>query len=742
MRKTKSFIVNVVLALLCLCCIVTGFTFMKGNKCVSAQGAETPQVSISTKQMVYGAHDGTYRGSADGDSNLYQFWGSWGGLFSGKISASAIVFKVPSNVSGNISLEFQNLGIIYGTTGLKLCILRKSGMETVADVVYPTNGKWRDFNETANNDGNLTVDAQAGDSFYFTLFDSTGTLSFPNVWIPFIIQPKIDGNNIGEGWDASKTHWENPELGDTTTSAYFGATYKYSELCDYETIVINSTVDVVDKEGNILDTITSLSGKNGVLPTVTVGNTTYTSYTVNGETVQAGETMFFDLTNEPIVVEDYETIATLSFTGTEMAYMERNGEMVRMVEGDTNFNNISNTSTWGNVIQSGLHTATATVFKVPDDVTGTVSLELLNTNILTTDSGVLYSVVQKNKNSDTGVVVYPQDGNIWKDLGAADSTQGNITVYAVAGDCLYFMVFNPNQTTETWHSSYLPHALNVSYNGASSIWWDPTSTNGINPADGETFASTAYFGKQHKINELISYESVVFNSNLTIKSESGDTLTTVSAPSTGLVLPEVPVTDKQQLGYFYNGKIIPVGETIYAFNDSEIIAVYIDKTDFKMQNGASIRVTEPAGIRFSTFVSDGFKTRIDNAATYGLTVKLGGLITKSEYITVGESLDYSLLTTEADFYFIDVEKKTDFLTSETAGYSQYNTCVVGLDSSLYDTAFTAIAYMQVTYENGTTKTFYATAGDTSRSIKQVATAAYNAASGAFYQDERLLVYMD
>lgn len=43
-----------------------------------------------------------------------------------------------------------------------------------------------------------------------------------------------------------------------------------------------------------------------------------------------------------------------------------------------------------------------------------------------------------------------------------------------------------------------------------------------------------------------------------------------------------------------------------------------------------------------------------------------------------------------------------------------------INSGYYEQAFTARGYVDITYSNGLTKRIYATANDTTRSIKQVA----------------------
>lgn len=158
--------------------------------------------------------------------------GHWG-IYSGTMNATANVITVPANVTGTHTLEACNFNIINGVAGTYFAILHQKAGSSEAKIVYPANGTWRDLGE-ADTVSKVAVAATAGDKLYIAMFDSTG--NGYNAYLPICV------NIDGVYWDATKTPWYNPADGENTC-AYFGGTYKYSEIVSYEYFPVKFAVN-------------------------------------------------------------------------------------------------------------------------------------------------------------------------------------------------------------------------------------------------------------------------------------------------------------------------------------------------------------------------------------------------------------------------------------------------------------------------------------------------------------------
>ncbi len=167
-------------------------------------------------------------------------------------------------------------------------------------------------------------------------------------------------------------------------------------------------------------------------------------------------------------------------------------------------------------------------------------------------------------------------------------------------------------------------------------------------------------------------------------------------------LPEYEREGKVLLGYVMNNldgsgeqTFIPSGEYT---TDKETVAFIALWGEFTTVDGASIRISgaETSGIRWTTNIDEeGFKNISYWAA--------GNYQFGTELSADGFAENFDIPTS--------VWKVED---------REYTGVLIDINAKYYGVSFTARGYVDITYHNGVTKRIYATANDTTRSIKQVA----------------------
>ena len=168
-------------------------------------------------------------------------------------------------------------------------------------------------------------------------------------------------------------------------------------------------------------------------------------------------------------------------------------------------------------------------------------------------------------------------------------------------------------------------------------------------------------------------------------------------------LPEYTREGKVLLGYVMNSgsgenlaqTFIPSGE--YTTSETEVVFIAL-WGEFTTIDGASIRIAsaETSGIRWTTTIdAEGF----GNIAYWAK----GGYEFGTELSAEGFGENF------------DIKANTWKVENNT-----YTGVLIDINSQYYTTTFTARGYVKITYSNGETKKVYATANDTTRSIKQVA----------------------
>ncbi len=166
------------------------------------------------------------------------------------------------------------------------------------------------------------------------------------------------------------------------------------------------------------------------------------------------------------------------------------------------------------------------------------------------------------------------------------------------------------------------------------------------------------------------------------------------------------------VGYMVDDKLVPAETPIAVQKDTTVVAYFVE---FAMFNGASVRLTEPTGLRFSTQID---KAQLDEINAYVKNVSFGTLIAMASDITEDGALDYTRLMIGCeDIQHLNVKSTRQ---SNVGRFVQFNGAVVKIKTQNYTKQFVGRAYMTITYSDGTTKTFYASVTDNARSVAEVA----------------------
>ena len=128
--------------------------------------------------------------------------------------------------------------------------------------------------------------------------------------------------------------------------------------------------------------------------------------------------------------------------------------------------------------------------------------------------------------------------------------------------------------------------------------------------------------------------------------------------------------------------------------------------------GASIRLSEPTGIRFGTKIDRNFFDTLGGSAVYGVKVARKDVLQNGDFAALTDENSVSYDSANANFRWV------------TEG-EFFRTVLMNINEANYQTALCWNAYVTVTYADGTTATFWAdwTERDNCRSLAQVAQSA-------------------
>lgn len=546
MMKNKKQQIGAVLAGACIAAFLGCLTDRAGENKIFAESAYTTKMYAS--EMSYDESTGK---RVDADGNQFGL-SDWYSIESGANSATAFVFKVPE-AETTATLTFKHLNVINGANGL-FSILKKSTNSDDCEIVYPNEGKWRGLQPDADSSqSDITVQANGGDKYYFSYYSPIEDKTKDWFFYPILVQV-----NGGEHWDATKTNYLNPAAAENTTADYFGKMYTYRDLASYETFTLSNSISFVDKSGKSLKNIT-LKGMKYTLPELDIGNDVYTGYEIDGKKYKAGDEIY-PLTASTIKVTEKKRLTNIvvekmtynSVTGKRET---PDGNECWLFSGD-----------WKE-IKSSDKTATALVFKVPEDVE-TAKLQFENLGLIYGDGekgkfSILREAIGANGKCE---IIYPSD-DLWKILpkGSGDSSWENITIQAKGGDKFYISYYD---SSKGGNAAFFPVGVRVNDRDC----WDASKTKWINPADKDGVCNLNFFGNAvntYTNEQLCDYVAFSFDSTLTIADESGETLSTIACNSkTGCKLPEL--NSKKHAYYLADDVAFKIGDTFIATEDTKL----------------------------------------------------------------------------------------------------------------------------------------------------------------------------
>lgn len=269
----------------------------------------------------------------------------------------------------------------------------------------------------------------------------------------------------------------------------------------------------------------------------------------------------------------------------------------------------------------------------------------------------------------------------------------------------------------------------VTFNYVGNIWKNfvyvvngdnKTSVSTLNDSVRVEVASATTFADKKKVRFFIKDTLFTTDSTLVLKEgmpfSSGEVLSKDFTVSFETLATSVSGSADAVLGYTYDTlKFKPGTVAGYCLADKEtatLTAVTMSAEEFKMIKGASIRLAEgSSGLRFMTRVSD------------TLTAKLNDFFGEGNF-------GYSVLIERNDDTSRTVSVETwngfaiDDEGNDLEGYDSFNVAIISIAESNYDKVYTPTAKLTVTYADGTTLTFNATANDNARSIRAVADVVY------------------
>lgn len=335
---------------------------------------------------------------------------------------------------------------------------------------------------------------------------------------------------------------------------------------------------------------------------------------------------------------------------------------------------------------------TVNMKKPPVPVTFTHINSDWNNNSATLGNGMYYTVLHISGLTSSG---YYTQGDDWTDITAKATINGKASYFSF---CPASFIAGPNVSAD----------FIVMYSAIA-----PTVGDELFVPAGTTFKVG---GDDTNIYQLSNDIRLIYNGTAWALPASATYYVVETAEGNGIIhtcstyqnadgsftytLPEYTMEGKTLLGYALTEggveKMLPVGE--YTSMDGSGLVFSALWAEFTMVEGAAIRIAsaETSGIRWTT--------NIDEAGFNNIL-----------YWTKGNYQFGTELSTEGFAENFDIVTKIWKVENR-----QYTGVLTDINANYYTKVFTARGYVDVTYSNGETKRIYATANDTTRSIKQVA----------------------
>lgn len=201
----------------------------------------------------------------------------------------------------------------------------------------------------------------------------------------------------------------------------------------------------------------------------------------------------------------------------------------------------------------------------------------------------------------------------------------------------------------------------------------------------------------------------------------------VSAGTT--TLPDEGGESSMLIGWTYkdgeNTVVLAPGASFTAESDITLEPLYLDMT---MVGGASVRTATPAGLRFTTDISE---PHYQALVATGAKFELGTIIAPYDYIT--DEFTYEALKS-ADKDCLKIPCK--IFWGHTDEVRTYTGVISNLFEENYNRDFSARAYVTVTYTDGSEKTFYSAFDNSAntRTAYSVSCSAISDASASLSED--------
>lgn len=703
MFKTKKLSGIAILGILSLLCFLFAFGLWGTNISVSATELPTRTVgryvSVQAKDLEWnGSNNRQDNGVCIGDNGLNLYPGKNGEM-------ASLTYTIPS--TSTITKLEQLSSTFYlskdtsnATFGFRILHNDK--------VIYPSDGGWQVplpyKDKNGNQNATYKTEAQffnypvkAGDVFRFVAkADWTGTYQ-PGL---FIYSTSYIRGNDGKGLSGNTLKFINPANalnadGTAKTREVFGGTYTYAEVQRYEEVIVTDLIkDSVEftQEGFNEKFIATPASWCAVPSFASENDENYVHYETGWSVAEYKSTIkdyklstSFRLFGEPDSDIDFGL-----YFNSEVPYNLNNnnvseqGHIFHFYQGETVMYNTTNTTGW--------YTASQKIAQSSGDLRDgnwhNLSITCLdNKYYVAIDDNIFFATITDFEGNGGKFVngIYTND---------------------IAWEDTYVRFVGKNFDIKKFEIDYFSRddkTASAQFTANYDLYEE------FKKYDSADYEDRAF---QMLIDEFNKGMANIFNAT----TETDVNASLISAKEDMALIPYA--LNETLVGYYvegvgYNG-LYGVDTDLSDANISSFSPVYVK---ILMNEGASIRINEPAGIRFITSVETAGLNKLDDL---GINYSFGTYVLKAEDITQNGELDYSLIP--------DVEKKLDIYATVTyidGDNTMFNGTLTDIKDNHYDWDFTGVGYININYADGTSARFYAKPDDNVRSIKTVSYKAYN-----------------
>ncbi len=202
--------------------------------------------------------------------------------------------------------------------------------------------------------------------------------------------------------------------------------------------------------------------------------------------------------------------------------------------------------------------------------------------------------------------------------------------------------------------------------------------------------------------------------------------------NTELTLPDAGVIPASYniIGWYDGTDFLPLGATYTITKDVDFVGVALD---LEQAAGASVRMVDPTGLRFTSFVD---AEEYDFLAGISSDVKFGTIILPVDYIV--DTVTFADLDSAGITYLNIVNEA---FADENDLYKEFRSVISNIKTANYSRLFVGRSYVSFTYSDGTEGIVYADIDidRNARSVKDVAAAALADASATYTDAQRTVL---